>query len=304
MQAALSKKERSLTLLRDIIDQEGTTLLACPYCHRPLNLVDQALRCDQGHHFDMAKQGYYYLTNIAQDSKYDQALLQARRKVIRDSDLFKECHRVIQQVITDRFSIQDQALNILDAGSGEGSHLAQLVATWPKLGLAAGVDLSKQGVQLASDYNGRFLSLVGDIANLPFQDDSFHVILSILSPSNYDEFLRLAHPGESLLLKLVPNPAYLQEIRQGVQALTGKSLMTYDNKPVLEGLRNHFHQSHFERISYTLPMSPEGMANLVEMTPLTWQLSPELKASLVEDLNRQGTITADWTLAIVEGMKA
>src|SRR5699024_12519226 len=53
---------------------------------------------------------------------------------------------------------------------------------------------------------------VADLANTPFQDNQFDVILNILSPSNYTEFNLLLKP-DGYVMKVVLQSGYLKELR-------------------------------------------------------------------------------------------
>lgn len=78
---------------------------------------------------------------------------------------------------------------------------------------------------------------VTDLAEPPFCDEQFQVILNILSPSNYEAFRRLLKK-DGFLLKVVPIVAYLQEIRQPLFVAPMKK--TYSNEAIVEHFQNNF----------------------------------------------------------------
>ena len=73
------------------------------------------------------------------------------------------------------------------------------------------------------------------MANCPFQDEQFDVILNILSPANYAEFTRLLKPG-GLFVKVVPESGYLKELRD---VFYDEPERTQETNPV-ERIAEHF----------------------------------------------------------------
>lgn len=293
--ASLSKKEKTLAYIHNLSQTDLD--LACIRCGQMIALQDQSLLCPNGHRFDIARQGYFYLTSVHQDSKYQHDLWTARRTIIQEYGLFESAMSEIKQIILNFCEKLGQPPTIIDAGMGEGSHLAQILPTLPAHSHVYGLDLSRQGVQLATDYVGDFLPLVADISHLPFKDDSCHIILSILSPANYDEFKRIAaSQAGAILLKLIPNPDYLKEIRHELTLIRGKDYESYDNQAVIDIFREHFREGQSQKIQAELDLTPPMAQALITMTPLTWDLAPEEQAELLNRLLDKGTVTLSWTL--------
>lgn len=105
---------------------------------------------------------------------------------------FAPLHQAIADLISDRKS-EKETLTILDCGCGEGTHLKAVcdLLQEKKTVRGIGIDIAKDGILRASKNSGGKLWAVADVANAPFQDRQFDVILSIFSPSNYAEFHRL-----------------------------------------------------------------------------------------------------------------
>ena len=108
---------------------------------------------------------------------------------------------------------QNNLLKMMDAGCGEGYHLARIkekvALNSPYNVVAVGLDISKEAVIMAAKEYKDNIWCVADLANCPFADGQFHIILNILSPLTYLEFQRLlAHEG--LVIKVIPNSNYLQ----------------------------------------------------------------------------------------------
>jgi 23S rRNA (guanine745-N1)-methyltransferase len=130
-----------------------------------------------------------------------------------------------------------------------------------------GLDISKEGIVMASKRYGDSIWIVGDLAKSPFRDKAFHAIVNLLSPSNYSEFKRLLHPG-GLVIKAIPRPKYLIELRDELFDRTGKKV--YQNDPTVSLFKEHFQLREAIEVSYTQQLSQAELRDIVQMTPLTW----------------------------------
>lgn len=288
VEAKLSKKDQTQQwLLTHNLHEWGL----CTHCQSVLKLEQYTLVCPFGHRFDSAKQGYYHLTSKQlAPTKYDQELFKARRKIIQESTLYHPLHDFVTKQLQKK-----KAKIIVDAGSGEGSHLARLISEIPYALTGLAFDLSKPGIQMSTDYNQLFFSAVSDLANLPIQKDTVDVILSILSPANYDEFNRVLK-SDGFVIKVVPNSGYLKEIREGLSKYQIKDVSDYNNNKVIEVFSKHYpkHQQHI--IKEVASLSHEQIRQLLDMTPLAWNLSTKEKEVLSKQISNQ--ITLDVTVLI------
>lgn len=285
---SMSKSDRTLHWF----EHTKAIQLQCIHCQERLTLTEKSLTCINGHQFDMSKQGYYFLAHKSMSNRYDQALFSARRLIITKSPLYHKLHQRLTELINQESKVP---LTILDAGSGEGSHLQQLKQSLPSDSQLVGIDLAKAGIQLASDYNGNILSLVADLTELPFADQQFDVILSILSPANYDEFNRVLK-SKGQLVKILPNVGYLKEIRNKLAEFGHLQDDAYDNTAIIRTFLKHYPNAQQERIQTCVQLTTEQMHALIEMTPLTWRLTDEQRISLQKSLGTE--ITLDVTLLI------
>lgn len=197
---------------------------------------------------------------------------------------------------------------ILDAGCGEGSHLSALVRQLTETAggklvageiegklLAAGIDISKAGIQLAAKANPGMLWGVADLAKCPFADQSFDIILNILSPANYAEFHRML-ADDGLVMKVIPGTEYLQEIRLALHSETGRR--TYSNERTIELFRRHFELVDMQQVKYVLTVEQENLADLLQMTPLAWQAAEEQLRSLQALDEKPPVITFDFVILL------
>ena len=252
--------------------QFNSRLFACPICKQEIEISNEGkMSCLSNHTFDVAKQGYVYMLNRPVQSMYGKELFDSR-------------HTVIQAGIYDRlqaaiaWEINVEQPVILDTGCGEGSHLHRICQQLDRP-VGVGIDISKEGIIAAAKYNPEQLWCVGDLANSPFNEQSFDAILNILSPANYDEFKRLLKRGGKVI-KVVPQENYLKELRK--QAFADSEKESYTNAQTVERFKASFAHTEVKRITYTVPLEAHLVQNLLEMTPMGWHIDDKEGIQLQE----------------------
>ncbi len=269
-------------------------LLACPLCRASMAVERGSLRCALRHSFDFARQGYVNLFTGRHVEDYDAALFHARSAVCAAGFFDPMLDAVIDtlRALLNQPAAAPAALAVLDAGCGEGSHLLSILerlqTKYGEATTGAGVDIAKPAIQQAARHAG-ILWAVADLARLPFADESFDAIVNILSPANYAEFGRvLGHAG--VLIKVVPGPQYLRELRQALGAAE-----EYSNAAVAEHFGQRFDVLEQRSVTYSQTLRGEGLRNLARMTPLGWNAPPQRVQALAE--NEEGMeITVDFLL--------
>ena len=97
-----------------------------------------------------------------------------------NEDIIRFCARLIRKRLThDIYEVKREVQTVLDLGCGNGRHAIYFAREGLK---ASGIDVSEQAIGWAIDWARREkLDIdfrVGDIANLPYQDRSFDVVVS------------------------------------------------------------------------------------------------------------------------------
>lgn len=261
--------------------QTQSDLFRCPTCHQMMHAQEKALVCLEGHRFDVSKKGTLYFLNHQIKTDYDREMFEHRRKLI--------VHGMYQPLL-DLLQPFCQNQRILDVGCGEGSFLQQLneqAALLPSVGF----DISKEGIYLASDYGENVFWCVADLTNLPFQEDRFTTILNIFSPSNYQEFQRVLVDGGQLI-KVVPRSGYLKELRAAFYPEDEKK-QHYSNQAVVEKFQETFRESERQTLTYVFDIPESCQLSLLEMSPLEWGVSMEIKEKLQKKPLKRITIDLD-----------
>ena len=244
----------------------SATAFACPICQENLTLVENSLKCNNRHSFDVAKFGYVNLApQIKQSANYDKENFQNRQLILEAG-----FYQAILEAISDLLSNSESAKTILDIGCGEGFYSRKLQESHSDKTFYA-FDISKDSVQIAakSEPNWAVNWFVGDLARLPIKDASMDLLLDIFSPANYGEFRRVLSKN-GILIKVIPTENHLKEIRQKIQdQLTKKD---YSNQDIKNHFQEHFSILSSQTASLTKTITAEQLQALLSMTPLLFHV--------------------------------
>jgi len=260
----------------------------------------KSLICLGNHSFDLAKKGYVNLLASSRKDEYDTEMLEARKQVCDKGffdPLLEKINGLILGFVPD---CPSTSIKILDVGCGEGTHLARILVNLENSGkftseniTGIGLDISKEGIQIASKNYHHIVWCVANLARIPIKDKQIDIILNILSPSNYSEFKRVL-VNNGLLLKVVPGANYLKELRSVFYDQTDKE--TYSNEQVIKHFSNSFDIMNIEQIEYEFAVTEEALEEIIRMSPLAWGVEGDKKdKALVSGIKK---ITVDFTLIL------
>lgn len=269
---------------------ENLSLFRCPICQQPFDdVVGYSLRCPERHAFDLSKKGTLFFLTKQANNEYDKSMLQARHKILQ-AGLFDP--------IVDAIStyLGPDPERILDVGCGEGTPLARLLTLRGGKDTAIGFDISKDGINLATQQPTGAFFCVADLARLPFNDNTISTIIDLFSPSAYDEFNRVAQAG-GRLIKIIPNSGYLHELRVALFG-TGQKNSAYSNEKVFDLFMTHYPNASIHKLTYDF-LVPKGMQqDLLTMTPLHWGRGRQENALQLIDAIK--TITVDVSVMVAD----
>ncbi|KPU45279.1 23S rRNA (guanine(745)-N(1))-methyltransferase [Oxobacter pfennigii] len=274
-------------------------IFKCPVCGSSIQSEEaKNISCLNKHSFDISKEGYVNLLLSPVKTQYDKKLFLSRSIICR-SGFFKPITDCITDIIKEGINKTDNnSIKILDAGCGEGSHLAQIIENLNGKSDAeyfgVGVDISKEGIKMAAkNHSQNNVWCVADITKTPFINKGFNAVLNILTPSNYTEFDRII-ADNGLLIKAIPGSNYLKELRNIFYNNTDKE--TYSNEKVLKYFSKHFDLCSTRNIEYQVELTRDNLEQLINMTPLSWGADDEeIQKTLTIGINK---ITVDMTVIV------
>ena len=282
----MSRKENAASLVQDYAE-----VFICPVCGDIVEVVElKSVVCPKRHTFDFAKQGYINVLTRSMKVNYDKELFAARENIIMKHKLYDPLHTRLLEVIKVEAANNPRSL-LLDAGAGEGSHLAKILDQMETV-TGIGIDISKEGIRLAASKSETAMWLVGDLANIPVKDHSLHTIINILSPANYQEFKRVLIEN-GLMIKVVPGANYLIELRD---TILEEQKRFFTNEETISLFKQHYSDVQIEELTYTKELNQAEIRDLIKMSPLSWNAEQE---SINELRNREHFgITIDLAILI------
>ena len=256
--------------------------LLCPICAAPLRQTDKTFRCDAGHSFDMARQGYINLLPVQNKRSLNPG--DTREQVLsRRAFLEAGFYAPIAQALCDAARDLKCAGPILDVGCGEGWYSAQLAEALdaPLLGL----DISKEAVRCAAAKYKNAQWVCGSAARLPVSGGSVGLLTSLFALTVPEEFKRV----------LRPDGYYFQVLAQEDHLLGLKSIiyptLTHKEKNTTPDLPG-FTLVRQIPIRFTFTVEGEQVQNLLSMTPHVYRISKEGAQRLAETETLTDTASA------------
>lgn len=249
--------------------------LACPLDGGPLRRHGTSWRCDAGHCFDFAAQGYTNLLPVQQKRSRDpgdsKEMVAARRRYLNAGFYQPIAALVSRTVLADLPT--GRAAACLDAGCGEGYYLRELAAAGDGQRLALlGLDISKWAVLAAAKQDKRPNWVVGSNAKLPVLPATLDRVLCMFGFPVYAEFARVLRPGGELL-QVDAGPDHLRELREIIYPTLKPERAAEPLSPA------GFSVLPAESLRYTVTLGgAEQIGDLLTMTPHLYRASAEGRA--------------------------
>ena len=245
-------------------------LLICPKCKSPLFEEGGALKCENNHSYDIAKQGYVNLTlGNSKGSGDDKEMCRCRHE-FHNSDYYKCLSEYIANVC-----VMHGFEAVLDAGCGEGYYLRKIRDRYCKENKTfkslCGIDLAKDAVSIGSRIeksiqdDKRIEYAVCGIFDMPIQDKSIDCVLSVFAPVTELEAARVLK-SSGIMIVVSPGEKHLEGLKKAVYN------DVYDNDSS-EKQYSCFEYLGRECISDTITVVGENIINLFHMTPYYWKTS-------------------------------
>ncbi|MBR6826128.1 MAG: methyltransferase domain-containing protein [Oscillospiraceae bacterium] len=245
-------------------------MVICPLCRKPLVQTPHSWHCEEGHSFDVARQGYVNLLTVQQKHSLHpgdtKEMVLARREFL-DAGYYTPIGETLKRLVCQH---SPQTQSVLDVGCGEGYYLSHL----GHIPNRVGIDISKEAVRYAAGRYKDGLWLTATASHLPFADHSFDCVLSMFALTMEEEFSRVLEPGGIFV-----------QVLAGKNHLLGLKNIIY---PTLVEKEKHLHRDlegfsilHSETLSFDFALEDSRQVqNLLSMTPHVWRISKEAARAL------------------------
>ncbi|XZT87165.1 putative RNA methyltransferase [Acinetobacter baumannii] len=256
-----------------------TQNLMCPVCRQRLELVSKTWRCEQGHSYDIAKQGYVNLHVVQHKHSKNPGdtpeSIDARRAFLQGG-----YYQPLQQAVVHLLK-NIKAKMVLDIGCGEGYYTSAMQQVVEQ---CIGVDIAKNAVQRAAKLNDKVTWVVGTGATLPVIDQSMDVCTSLFSPIPQTEILRVLK-DDGYLIVVTPATDHLYAMREALF----EQVNPHTPQKFVEQLQDLFELKEQQVIDAPLVLDQQALKNLIAMTPYAYKASPERRMQLEQKAHLQVT---------------
>ena len=191
----------------------------CPLCGAALTREGPAARCQNGHSFDVARQGYVHLlpankmhAKLPGDSR---EMVAARRRFLQAGyyAIFRDALcKLALDCAASLGKPGGEGLRLCDAGCGEGYYTAALADALPQ-GEVYGFDISKLAVKAAAGQYKKPRFAVASSFAIPLPTGFADCLTDVFSPLAEGEFARVVKPG-GYFLYAVPGPRHLYGMKE------------------------------------------------------------------------------------------
>ncbi|MBJ8471284.1 methyltransferase domain-containing protein [Acinetobacter pittii] len=263
-------------------------ILMCPICRQPLNLTERTWRCEQGHSYDVAKQGYVNLHVVQHKHSKNPGdtpeSVDARRAFLQGG-----YYQPLQQAVVALLKQLDVKA-ILDIGCGEGYYTSAMQQVVEQ---CVGVDIAKNAVQRAAKLNTEVTWVVGTGATLPVLDHSMDACTSLFSPIPQAEIARVLKE-DGYLIVVTPAAEHLYAMREALF----EQVNPHTPEKFVEQLQDLFELKQEQIINAPFVLEQQALKNLIAMTPYAYKASPERRSQLEQ--HSQLEVTASFQIYVFQ----
>jgi len=275
--------------------------LACPIDGLQLEPHEKQLVCENGHVFDIARQGYVNLLPVQHkrtkhpgDSK---EMVLARAQFL-NSGIYEPIAKKLTELVSSQV-IEDTETCFMDAGCGEGYYFDGLFdflrdKRGDNILSFIGLDISKDAIVQASKRNKQISWVVGTNRQPPVAAESVDIIICLFGFLSIEGFSKVLKSGGKIIL-VDPGPEHLKELREIIYPQIKNPEQPNSAQMELTG----FSPVKTERLQFKTNITGNQQVNhLLVMTPHFYRASKEGReaACKLDNLN----ITVDVIFRVFE----
>jgi 23S rRNA (guanine745-N1)-methyltransferase len=242
----------------------------CPVCQDPLTDGGQQLRCEHGHSFDIARQGYVnHAVGGRQAANADTPAMVAARERFLDRGHYAPVAAALAELAASLAPARGDRGLVLDLAGGTGYYLAAVLDALPE-SVGVTLDLSKPALRRAAAAHSRALALGADVwRRIPLADRSAAIVTSVFGPRNPGETIRLLADDGAFLL-VAPTASHLAEVVGPLGMLSIDAAKADRIAARMTGLD----LLASEPISYQVQLTHADLGDLVSMGPSAHHVDP------------------------------
>lgn len=237
--------------------------LACPECAGALRPLESRLRCERGHSFDIARQGYISLfTGSATKMTGDTAAMLDARAAFQGAGHFAPIADAVIGAL-DVPGIPTVDPLILEVGAGTGYYLARVLDALPRArGIA--LDVSKFAGRRCARAHPRAAAVVADAwRGLPIRAAALNAVLSVFAPRNPAAVAESLGPRGRYVV-VTPTTRHLGEL---IGPLDMVEVDPDKERRLAEGMAGYFELEDRATVEYSMTLAHVDVAHVVAMGP-------------------------------------
>lgn len=204
--------------------------LVCPLDNTPLTRTEKQMICENGHAFDIARQGYVNLLSVqhkrSKEPGDSKEMVLARKQFLNSGYYAPVAEKLNELVLSN--CTGGTTMCLLDAGCGEGYYLDVISRLLSKSNINTdiafvGLDISKEAIVEAAKRNKQICWLVGTNRKPPVSVESVDVICCVFGFPSFESFYSILKPGGKIIL-VEPGNDHLKELREIIYSEVKKSV--------------------------------------------------------------------------------
>lgn len=245
--------------------------LICPVCRKKLFTENRSFRCENGHCFDLSKEGYVNLLHGKNKSGSligDNRDMANSRKHFLSKDYFSALSDKLISVINE-YGKENPTL--CDICCGEGYYGEKIKdATGYRL---ISFDISKEMLRLCAKRKKSDLCFVANGSSIPLEDESIDIAFHLFAPFHEKEFSRIIKK-DGVILTAVAGENHLYELKQKLYETP------YKNDEAPPEVNDLVLTNKYKASKKVLVESKEDIDALFRMTPYYYHTSDKDKAKI------------------------
>ncbi|MCL2735755.1 MAG: SAM-dependent methyltransferase [Propionibacteriaceae bacterium] len=261
-------------------------LFICPVCAGDLvsEPDGRCLRCDRGHSFDVARQGYVSLVTGSGVRGDTAAMVQARADLLA-SGVYEPIADGLADAVGTCWTPTGSPGLMADLGGGTGWYAARLLDRFPDLDGVL-LDASAQAAKAAVRAHPRLSVATTDLwKSIPLRTASVDLAVVVFAPRNPGEIARILVPGGACLV-VTPRANHLRELRATLPMLDIEA----DKDQRLLDQFAAFEPGPTRVVEYQTAMTARQVAGIVHMGPSAYHVGPDLDLAPVRDVTVAVTV--------------